>query len=283
MMLNTAKIYSSEKMPDENEYEKLVTWIEEIEQASKKEEVSFIDISEMFEKPEYKNKKSYQEMLDMISDTESGGKRYREKEPPQPAQPQIMIPNPIQNIKIKMPKKKQQTAQQQQTIQQQEGAASHLITSGVAQTQFTQTNVVKKKTEKKGFFNQAPSVSQLTEQKQNVANELSKIASSLSSSIPDIKEFTRRKINTKELVLPNLSAADQISELERIIEGLKEQVFDQAHVNVVSQEVYGLKQVVNDSKKKKKVVGVLEASLLELRDQRLDEAIALLEQQTGAS
>ncbi len=88
------------------------------------------------------------------------------------------------------------------------------------------------------------------------------------------------KFNEKDLVLPKLSIADQISELERIIEGLKEQVFDENHKEVVLQEIYGLSAYIErsskDLRKRKITLNQTEQSLWALRQQRLDEAMSLI-------
>jgi len=94
------------------------------------------------------------------------------------------------------------------------------------------------------------------------------------------KSKIRVKYNEKDLVLPKLSIADQISELERIIEGLKEQVFDDTHKEIVLQEVYGLNAYIDrsskDLKKRRMTLNQTEQSLWMLRQQRLDEAISLI-------
>lgn len=243
----------------ENDYQKLVRLIEDIEATSTKTNSSFIDLSGTMEQMQAAKSRSYKEMLEMIESVEGGGRRIRD-------QPSQMMP-PQQQTQVQTPKpvklQKQQKPQREQP---------HIITSGVAQAQFTQTNVVTP---------QIPTAVDAAKKRESVANELSQMAKRLASMTPDIQEFTRKKINTKDLVLPTLSIADQISELERIIEGLNERVFDAEHIKVVSQEVYGLRQVVAGQKKKMKPregTQSLEQSLWELRDQRLNEASSLLEQ-----
>ncbi len=102
-------------------------------------------------------------------------------------------------------------------------------------------------------------------------------------STPDaLKGIRVKKVNFKDLVLPNLSMPDQVSELERIIESVREGVLDQEHVDVVKQEVYGLyyyielqrRQVVKEKKK----LNSLEQSMWNLRDQRLIDAVNALKQ-----
>ncbi len=103
-----------------------------------------------------------------------------------------------------------------------------------------------------------------------------------SFEVPESKPQPKIKVkfNEKDLVLPKLSIADQISELERIIEGLKEQVFDENHKEVVMQEIYGLSAHIEksskDLRKRKMTLNQTEQSLWALRQQRLDEAMSLI-------
>lgn len=112
-------------------------------------------------------------------------------------------------------------------------------------------------------------------------SDLAAIAGDIASSIPILKGLKIQRVNTKELVLPNLSLADQIAELERIIEGLTENVFDKDHMDIVVLEVYGLRDAVKGFKKgvkrRGKPLSTLEQSLWSIRDQRISDAIALLE------
>jgi hypothetical protein len=97
-------------------------------------------------------------------------------------------------------------------------------------------------------------------------------------------EIKMRNIKTTNLVLPNLSVPDQISELERIIEGLTEKVFDSDHLDVIKQEVNGLNRVVQLERAKEKAAGQREVTDEEkIRDQRLSSALALLEKSQGES
>ncbi len=97
---------------------------------------------------------------------------------------------------------------------------------------------------------------------------------------PKINGITNRKIDQKYMVLPSLSVSDQITELERIIEGIKENIFDSGHFEVVTEEVISLINVVNNLKKelkKKRInLGEFEVSLWQIRDQRLIEAMNLI-------
>ncbi len=52
------------------------------------------------------------------------------------------------------------------------------------------------------------------------------------------RQIIKRKI--KDLVLPTLSIQDQISELEKIKEGLDEKVFNEEQISIIKEEVSGL-------------------------------------------
>jgi len=92
-----------------------------------------------------------------------------------------------------------------------------------------------------------------------------------------------RHVNIKDLVLPSLSISDQVSELERIIEGLRASAFDQDHLSVVAEEVYGLRQEVNrlvrEMKKKQAEMNPLDKTLWTMREERLNDAVLLLKAQ----
>ncbi len=133
-----------------------------------------------------------------------------------------------------------------------------------------------------------PSALIATEQKeyeQHFEGQVKKTKGELENLIKDVKiekiHLRIRKVKQSELILPNLSATDQISELEKIIEGLKENVFDGEHLAIIKEEIYGLLDSVNKSKKKinkKEVVLTdFDKSVMALRDEHLNDALALLE------
>ncbi|MGC8571783.1 MAG: hypothetical protein ACP5RI_02765 [Candidatus Micrarchaeia archaeon] len=164
-----------------------------------------------------------------------------------------------------------------QAVQPGQAVSPHIITSGLQQAQYVQ----QVKTTPQA---QAPA---------NVSKEMGGILNKFASFTKEMnknkqeKKIMKIKINIKDLVLPNLPVSDQISELERIIEGLNEHVFDSEHLEIVAEEVYGLEQYINIMKKaekgKKKQLSDLERSLEELRDQRLSDAVALLSKYNSSS
>ncbi|MGI0100224.1 MAG: hypothetical protein ACREBH_00660 [Candidatus Micrarchaeaceae archaeon] len=80
-----------------------------------------------------------------------------------------------------------------------------------------------------------------------------------------------------DLVLPTLSPGDQISEIERVIEGLQEHVFNEEQLDIVRKELYGLRAAISkEGSGMAPNTSAIEESLLQLRDRRLVEAITLL-------
>ena len=103
--------------------------------------------------------------------------------------------------------------------------------------------------------------------------------------LPKFKYMSAKKVDVEQMVLPSLSMSDQIAELERIIEGIKENIFDADHFEIVMEEVYALVKTVNERKKRMKKSGArvsaLEQSLWLLRDRRLEEAIGAISNLNG--
>ncbi len=154
--------------------------------------------------------------------------------------------------------------------------APHMEVSGVAQAQYSQVGqgaAAQQQAQKPAAFEQP-----LSGKSAAAGTEVADLTKEI--DVPRIKGFDIKKINEGDLVLPNLSMADQISELEKILEGLKENVFDDKHIGVVIEELYGLVDVTNQEKRRIKksrtTMSQLEQSLWALRDERLTTAISLL-------
>jgi Cu/Ag efflux protein CusF len=139
----------------------------------------------------------------------------------------------------------------------------HLIVSGMEQARHA-----------------VPITESITHEEEEIKKDLETIKKEIKSVSPKLKEVRLRHVKVKNLVLPSLSLSDQIAELQRIMEGINEGIFDKEHMEIVLEEVFGLYQVVEKAKKslKKRNVqtGSLEQSLWALRDQRLNETIELL-------
>jgi hypothetical protein len=78
------------------------------------------------------------------------------------------------------------------------------------------------------------------------------------------------------LVLPKLSVPEQISELEKIIESIKNNYFDKYQMEIVVRELNGLADAVK-SGKAETAQDSLEEELKALRNSRLSDALALLQ------
>jgi hypothetical protein len=113
-----------------------------------------------------------------------------------------------------------------------------------------------------------------------VKDEISAFANKLDSNDTrqPIGPFEPQQEKGSEIMLQNLSISDQISELERIIDGLKGQSLDYEKKEEIKKEVYSLnKEVIEEIMKgTKKAASKTEQDLIRLRDQRLNEAVALL-------
>lgn len=81
-------------------------------------------------------------------------------------------------------------------------------------------------------------------------------------------------IDVKELVLPTLSIADQISELERIDKAISEGVLNKEHMQIVIEEIYGLKSILDKNNKGAKGMIGMDNSIESLRSQRLSDIIS---------
>jgi uncharacterized protein YoaH (UPF0181 family) len=251
---------------DSGRYQEMLGMIAEVEASVVHEDKTLIDMegipsgAAMQQGP----KRSYQELVDVIDAVGGGGgarRRIRE----------------VQERKMPQP-------------------SQHLVTSGVAQSSYSygmqqqpQPTVPAQQAQPQKtplqlqipIPIQFPSKETLAKHGNRVAKELGAIAGRLSSFKPALQlELRKKRIKISDLVLPSLSLADQISEVERIIEGLREGVFDKEHMEIVSQEIFGLQQVVDQMRKEQKgtaaETGTLEKSLTELRDQRLSEAASLI-------
>ena len=144
----------------------------------------------------------------------------------------------------------------------------HIITSGVAQTQLS-TAVV-------GYPGEANTAAASEYDPEEMLKPI---------DLPKFKYMSAKKVDVDQMVLPGLSMSDQIAELERIIEGVRENIFDAEHFEIVMEEVYSLVKAVNDRKKKIKKSGAqasaLEQSLWLMRDKRLHEAINAINNMNG--
>ncbi|MCW6159859.1 MAG: hypothetical protein LVQ95_02090 [Candidatus Micrarchaeales archaeon] len=227
---------------DESGYQKMVALIEDVEQTSQRSEVNYISVAPAVAAPAMQAG-DYEKVVEFIDEMEGGGKRKEVRE------------KPITPV-----------------------APPHIVTSGVAQAKYAgaipaPAGSPPRQPQPPG----RPSAEAVQRHKENILKELGAVAKKFGGAKqPAVK---KKKVKIEELVLPNLSLADQISELERIIEGLKENVFDQEHLAVITDEMRGLRQVAVDETKsrRREKLNPLEQSLWDLRNQRLTDAILLIQ------
>ncbi|MEM0086917.1 MAG: hypothetical protein QW774_00655 [Candidatus Micrarchaeaceae archaeon] len=114
---------------------------------------------------------------------------------------------------------------------------------------------------------------QPTETKE-VSEEIKKLVSKASIEFEEsvLKEIEKVKVG--KLVLPTLSLQDQLSELEKINEGLDENVFNGEQLKIIRQEIFGLAETLRYEKSKS--LDAFQASLAAMRAKRLEEAEAKL-------
>jgi len=109
---------------------------------------------------------------------------------------------------------------------------------------------------------------------EKAANEIKNVIGSIGREFEkSIKRETER-IKGEKLVLPTLSLQDQISELEKISEGLDEHVFSDEQIKIIKDEVYGLRDKVKSERIS--AADEFQKSLIDLRKQKINEVIKKL-------
>jgi hypothetical protein len=79
----------------------------------------------------------------------------------------------------------------------------------------------------------------------------------------------------KDLVLPKLSLADQVEELDKIVANLAQRKFSGDQMVIVKDEVEGLSRILS-SQPQPAALSPFERDLMALRKARLEEALALI-------
>ncbi len=235
------------------QYVDLIKDIDEIEKASTKVDLNQIDISEIQSTQMQHPKPDFKAILDSAMRIESGkaieqqqAQRQKQQQPKQVAQMQAAV----------------RAAQAQATVMV---APEPLQQKPVQQVQVQQPQPPK------------PSLSESV--KGEISNFTSKLTQSSEPPHQPINTFKMQIEGEDDLILPKLSASDQISELERIMEGLQQNAFDKEHMAIVKKEAYGLSKAIARERKRGIYGGEssgMEQSLILIRDQRLSEVIAIL-------
>ncbi len=92
----------------------------------------------------------------------------------------------------------------------------------------------------------------------------------VSKDIEEAINKQREERMFKGLVLPKLSLSDQISDLEKIKEGLEERVFDEKHLKIIKLETEGLSKLIAQGRQPN-----APTDLAELRNRLLKEVLDL--------
>ncbi|MDE1833285.1 MAG: hypothetical protein KGH58_02600 [Candidatus Micrarchaeota archaeon] len=224
----------------EDNYEQLLKVVSTVEGAAKPQEVNFIDTSGIGVEIASTQRPRYADMLKLIYGIES--KMLAEMKQ-QAAHPQAR-------------------AQQEVQVQQEKISIAQRIEPKM---QMPRPNIRIGAAVSRGL----KGMEEIAARREAAARELGAFAREELGAIESrVKTVRIKRINTRSLVLPNLSVSDQIVELERIAEGLKENVFDQDQLSVVRDEVLGLNQVVRESPQS-------QDALSQARDQRLKEVMSM--------
>jgi hypothetical protein len=111
--------------------------------------------------------------------------------------------------------------------------------------------------------------------------EVKAVAGGMPEAKPRFGALRIKIESDKGLVLPGLQISDQVHELERIVSALRENALNEGQIKIARMEVEGLKRHVlaleNELEREGKILGQLDQSLWGMRNQRLDEALALLD------
>ncbi len=91
--------------------------------------------------------------------------------------------------------------------------------------------------------------------------------------ITDIKDISIPSVRKNKLILVYLSTEDQISELEKISLGIDQNVFSKDQLEIINEEVTGLRGYVSSMTRK----GFENSGDSQIRNQRLDEVIKKLD------
>jgi hypothetical protein len=227
------------------EYRELLGIVQQIEKDSAKPEFNFVDIMPIAEKVKGAEKRPFREMITMAMGIESS--HIQEVQQKQRAQqPKTQILAPILSVQ-KSAARQPATAPQEMQVQQVQGPQT-----------------------------------QKADQKEAIRQEIT----SFLSRFPKVQQYVLKPFSisikkSSDFVLLKLSIADQISELEKIIEGLTEHIFSEQQIRVIRAELLALRSSLDKeerSSSQKPAPSDPEQVLMLgiLRNQRLDEALAML-------
>ncbi len=123
---------------------------------------------------------------------------------------------------------------------------------------------------------QPASSSQARSLEEAASEELSKAmrGASVAPAPPPLGAYAQP---AKRLVLPNLSLADQVAELDKIVENMRKGSFDADQMEVVKEEVAGLADILSSRPETTLALPSYEQDLLKIRKARLAEALSIIQ------
>ncbi|MDE1865404.1 MAG: hypothetical protein KGH94_02060 [Candidatus Micrarchaeota archaeon] len=197
-------------------------------------------------------------------------KPKREPEPVQKQQPQPIKPHPFQFPGTKpapepqpteQPKVPQRPSVQATPLQPQQSTQTRQIHQPEARPMVKVEEPAKPEAQQKPLEDSA-------------AEELKKVVSSSKMTTPAPQPQAYEP--TSKLVLPTLSLADQVEELDKIISNIKRSRFNSMQMEIVKQEVVGLAKLLASQPQQGAPIGGLDKDLADLRRIRLSEALSLI-------
>ncbi len=253
-------------------YTELVAFIMKLESGVEENTIQNVDISEFFTKnPEIQKKPSYKEVISLIESQQSKKAGHGE---------------------IKMPQVQQQTVKKQ--ISESHMNELAMMTKAELSEVIKDISIIPKEIEnlpitsiekkiigmKEDIFSAKVPKAKKSRVKTNQIKTNNSYNNLLTEEIkiPNIKKYNK-KVQKGNISLADLSIPDQISELEKIIEGIKENAFNKENLSIIWANLVELTETLNQKKKElKKSMPILEKSetlLWVLRDKRLREAFSV--------
>lgn len=127
-----------------------------------------------------------------------------------------------------------------------------------------------------------PLAQQKMQEEPAIGKEIENLISGAGKAFESKIAAERAKVGKGKLVLPTLSIQDQISDLEKMSEGIDEHVFDTEQMKIIRLETEGMSDRIRYEKQAP--TDEFQMSLVTLRNQRLNEVLAKLKaMESGAS
>lgn len=233
------------------EYAELLKGIDEMEANSTRPEVNTIDLTLLFgSKTEQHAKIQFKQLLSAAMDMEAVH---------------------LQALQAQQKAAQTQSAKSMQTQVQPIATGTTLTSASVVTTQPPRQQPQQPQPTQAHQINKPNEFSAAKAELDSFAKGLGSDLNTAPVKLPDIKQ------KENENVLFKLSLADQVAELERIIEGLNEHAFNNEQLEIIRKEALGLKKVLQKGLPEKEA-GDPERFLIFgiLRDKRLEEVLTLL-------